>query len=169
MNINTALEELRAKAEPYLFFWKEWSQHEACFLNPEEIYALNIHFDNDFKPPLFDRFMFYNRPAFLSALSHKLWHRFHMFQEWVIFKFLCVVITLAKAYGTEAFLLEPVEALQIPAELKRCLSAFKIHHVRQLALAYKVNDFKRSWVYALVMDFHRVTINSSELHDFTKA
>ena len=156
MNRKQALQELKRRTEPYRFFWEEWTRHEACFLQKSETDLVNMHLKNGFKLSWFNCFHYNNQPEPIYRVSQKLLRNYTLFQEWVIFDFLCLLIRMAREYESGGFFSDPICELRLPEELKLNLKAFRIHHVGQLSMAYKPIDLKRSWVFDNIVDFHRL-------------
>ena len=152
------LNELKTALTPYMLFWEDWIRDEACFLEKKEINIVVFHLKNNFTWPLFMRAPNY-RPIIEENIIWKL--KFHRpsFNNWVIFRFLCVLIQIAKRYGYASFFDTPIKDLKLPHELKSSLASFKTHTVRQLFEAYTEEDFKRSWVYTTILAFHRIYFN----------
>jgi hypothetical protein len=156
MNTKASLHELKRRTGPYLFFWEEWTGHEECFLEKDEIELVNRHLKHGFKPSLFDRFRHQSRTEAIGRVSQKLQRNYPVFQEWVIFNFLCQLIRMAESYHSGDFLNDPIRELWLPEELKLNLKAFQVNRIGQLGQAYKALDLKRSWVYDNILDFHRL-------------
>jgi hypothetical protein len=151
-----SLHELKQHTQPYLFFWEEWTRHEECFLEKDEIELVSRHLKHGFKLPLFGRFRHHYQPEHICRVSRKLQRNYPIFQEWVIFNFLCLLIRMGESYHSGNFLNDPIRELRLPEELKLNLKAFQVNRIGQLGHAYKAIDLKRSWVYDNILDFHRL-------------
>jgi hypothetical protein len=156
MNTKASLHELKRRTEPYLFFWEEWTRHEECFLEKKEIELVNRHLKQGFKPSLLGCFRHHARSEYICSVSQKLLRNYPVFQEWVIFSFLCLLIRMGESYHNGNFLNDPIRELRLPEELKLNLKAFQVTRLGQLGQAYKAIDLKRSWVYDNILDFHRL-------------
>ena len=157
----TVLKELKLRLLPYLEFWEEWSSSEACFLEQEEVRILSVHIRNNFSLPLFKRLLPHSRWETEKKINHKLKHNFWLFQEWVIFKFLCELIGIGERHGSALFYDRQIHELNIPETLKLSLSSFKTPTIRQFFNTYSPEDLKRSWMYELILNFHRL----KKMHD----
>lgn len=150
------MEELNRRIAPYLFTWEEWTRSMECFLSSDEVAFIDQHLAKKPAPALPEFFVPGKKMEDHAALSNKLLRQYPKFQEWVIFNFLCSLIRMAETYGAERFFNEPVTQLALPEALKQNLCAFRVHHLRQLAYAYKAEDLKRDWVFANIAAFYRL-------------
>ncbi len=141
--------------EPYLFFWDEWINHEDCNLNELEIKSVNLHLKNKFKCSFLDTILRSKEAEKVLLICKKLDVGLQIFRDVIVIEFLCTLIRFGKHYkdGFDHFLNTSIKQLAIETELKDVLLRFKMFSIGLLFSFHQADDFRRGWMYHVIVDF----------------
>jgi len=156
------IQELEKNIHSYSLFWPEWIKNEACTLNEEDLYIIEVHTKNNFKINLFESFMFYNQAKRIECIVSKLRTDYKYFKEWMITNFLFHLISLINCSDRKDFsLYAPIGYLSIPVEIKSKLRSFKVKTVYEIFEKYKEEDLKSATVFSNIIAFERILIETN--------
>ena len=140
----------------YSCAWGQWCEDEQCCLSTEEIARVNRLMKNHFRPTFFESYTSDCDNTTIETINAKLKSNYDKFKEWLIFKFLCQVIEMAKKEGSKNCMFKPIDELQVPGELKKILKKFRTRNIRDLGVTYGEADFKNEYLFGLVKEFYQV-------------
>lgn len=158
------LDELKSSFESYALFWDEWKAYRYNGLNELEIYALDVHVNNDFKIEIKDFVMFYNQAGPVITITNKLRHSYTLFQDWLIRKFQYEIISFADGVPLDLYFTMQVELFyDVPSQMRRIsddliktLLKFKCETLCDIFYAHSGTGFRNEDAFKIVAEFQTI-------------
>lgn len=157
------MDALEEAVNPYLFFWKEWTNNGNCNLSATEVLLIEKLIENGFRIDFIDLLLNNNNQDMIATIVKKLCLGYQVFKDFVIVNFLQTIVVLARTNGYDNFLQTPIRQLNLEECFKDCLLKFKCHTLQLVFMVYKAEDFNRAWLYAVIEEFQTLRLMQNQL------
>lgn len=147
------MSELKICCQFYSPQWNEWIKHKGdTYLTEQELYALSVFKNNQFKIKMNEGMMFYNKPQLIEGIICKLQTSKIEFKEWLIDRWQFWLIRSGNEKDLGLYLNQAIDRLNINTEAKQSLIKFGKNSLGEIFADFSDKDFGADIYFEIIQE-----------------